>query len=201
MSWIKTIPFAQATSKLKKIYQRVTGPDNNVDNILQVHSLRPHTLEGHMALYKNVLHNAANTLEKHWLEALGIYVSILNRCDYCVEHHFQGYKRLIQNDARCDAVRLALENDQPETVFNEHTCCLFRYAKLLTQQPSQMTEQIIEQLRYAGYDDGQILETNQVVAYFNYANRTVLGLGVTTKGDLLGLSPNDNDDPDNWGHR
>jgi hypothetical protein len=50
-------------------------------------------------------------------------------------------------------------------------------------------------------DDGEILEVNQVTAYFAYANRTVLGLGVTTEGDVLGLSPNDSDDPLNWTHR
>jgi hypothetical protein len=36
-----------------------------------------------------------------------------------------------------------------------------------------------------------ILEVNQVVSYFAYVNRTVLGLGVTTAGDTLGVSPND----------
>jgi len=46
-----------------------------------------------------------------------------------------------------------------------------------------------------------ILELNQVVAYFNYANRTANGLGVTTVGDELGLSPGDDEDPDNWNHQ
>jgi hypothetical protein len=31
-------------------------------------------------------------------------------------------------------------------------------------------------------------------------NRTVLGLGVTTVGDTLGLSPNDSADSQNWRH-
>jgi len=30
MAWIKTIPFDAATGKLKALYQRVTGPGNNV---------------------------------------------------------------------------------------------------------------------------------------------------------------------------
>ena len=47
MSWIKTIPFDEATGKLKQLYKRVTGPNNNVDNIMAVHSLRPHSMEGH----------------------------------------------------------------------------------------------------------------------------------------------------------
>ena len=56
-------------------------------------------------------------------------------------------------------------------------------------------------LREAGFDDGEILELNQVSAYFAYANRTVLGLGITTAGDIIGLSPGDSSDPDNWSHQ
>jgi alkylhydroperoxidase family enzyme len=41
-------------------------------------------------------------------------------------------------------------------------------------------------LRNAGCDDGEILEVNQVVAYFNYSNRLLNGLGVTTEGDAVG---------------
>jgi len=34
MSWIKTVSFEDATGRLKQLYQRVTGPNNNVDNIM-----------------------------------------------------------------------------------------------------------------------------------------------------------------------
>ena len=51
-------------------------------------------------------------------------------------------------------------------------------------------------LRENGLNDGEILEINQVVSYFAYVNRTVLGLGVTTAGDQLGLSPGEAD----WRH-
>jgi uncharacterized protein YciW len=60
--------------------------------------------------------------------------------------------------------------------------------------------QDIDDLRSAGFDDGEILELNQVTAYFAYANRTVLGLGIDTDGDIIGLSPGDSGDPDNWSH-
>ena len=63
-----------------------------------------------------------------------------------------------------------------------------------------MTPDTVEAMRAAGWDDGEILEINQVVAYFAYANRTVLGLGVDTDGDILGLPPGENDDPENWNH-
>lgn len=58
----------------------------------------------------------------------------------------------------------------------------------------------IELLQTNDIDDGEILEVNQVTAYFGYANRTVLGLGTTTLGDELGLSPGNNNNPEDWSH-
>ena len=78
MSWIEEIPYEAAKGQLKKLYERVKGPGNQIDNVLSVHSLRPHSLLGHMTLYKNVLHNRNNSLDKWYLEALGVYVSFLN---------------------------------------------------------------------------------------------------------------------------
>jgi uncharacterized peroxidase-related enzyme len=200
MAWIKTINFGQATGKLKQIYKRVAGPNGKIDNILTAHSLRPHTLEGHMRLYKNVLHHNANQLPKSQLEALGTFVSLLNQCDYCVEHHYQGYRRLINDDQRAEKVFKAMQAGELELVFEDNEVCLFEYAKKLTLNPSAISKNEFEELKLAGFEDGDILEANQVIAYFNYANRTVLGLGVELEDEDIGLSPNDNNNEDNWGH-
>ena len=45
MTWITTISYDAAEGTLRKLYDRVKGPDNNVDNIMMAHSLRPHTME------------------------------------------------------------------------------------------------------------------------------------------------------------
>ncbi|MDN5201873.1 peroxidase-related enzyme [Fulvivirgaceae bacterium BMA10] len=200
MTWIKTIPYEEAEGQLKKLYDKVKGPDNNVDNILMSHSLRPHSLVGHMAIYKNVLHNNNNTIPKWFLEALGVYVSYLNNCSYCVEHHYNGMKRLVNNDERSALIRTSIEKDEMSGVFDGKELEAMNYAKKLTKDPSACSEEDIKKLRSAGFDDGEILEINQVVSYFCYANRTVLGLGINTDGDILGLSPNDSNDPDNWSH-
>lgn len=200
MSWIKIIKYEEAQSKLKRIYDKIKGPNNNVDNVMLVHSLRPHTLVGHMTLYKNVLHNSNNTLPKWYLEALGVYVSQLNKCDYCFEHHFAGFKRLYGNDVESEKFRQAALVDQMDTFFEGQYLAGCQHAKLLTLQVQTIQESDIQKLRAAGFSDGEILEINQVVSYFNYANRTVVGLGVDTKGDIIGLSPNDSSDPDSWNH-
>lgn len=200
MTWIKIIPFQEATGKLKRIYTKIASPTGAIDNIMKVHSLRPNTLEGHMAIYKNVLHHSNNTLPKWLLEATGVYVSLLNGCHYCYTHHYEGMKRLLKDDERSLSIWNALKANAPEQAFEARELAIMNYAFALTKEPADMQEQHLVAMREAGMNDGEILEVNQIVSYFAYANRTVLGLGVTTDGDVLGLSPGDNDDPDNWQH-
>lgn len=201
MPWIDTVAYEDATGKLKTLYDRVKGPGNNVDNIMMMHSLRPHTMEGHMALYKFVLHHSGNTLPKWFLETLGVWVSSLNRCAYCVEHHFAGLKRLLRDDARSDAIRAAIEaRDVAAAPLDNAQKLAMSYARVLTEAPWTLTEADVQELRDEGLSDGEILEINQVSAYFSYANRTVLGLGCSTDGDILGLSPNNSANPDDWSH-
>jgi uncharacterized peroxidase-related enzyme len=200
MSWIRTIAPDQASGKLAQAYKRVSGPGGQVDNILQVHALRPHTLVGHMTLYKSVLHHSGNELPRITLELLGVWASMLNRCSYCVEHHFSGFKKLTANDAKADCQRKALESGVWDPEFGSQTQAMLRYCESLTCRPGEISENEIESMRAAGLTDGQILEVNQVTAYFNYANRTVLGLGVSLDGDVLGTSPNQSEDETNWHH-
>lgn len=201
MTWIRTVPFSEATGRLRRIYDRIVGPDGTVDNIMMAHSLRPHSMEGHMALYKNVLHHSGNQLPKSFLETIGVYVSLLNDCDYCADHHAAGLARLLGDEEGATRIRAALESEEFEGVLADDEIAALRYARALTLEPGAVSASLVDDLRSAGYDDGMILEINQVTAYFAYANRTVLGLGCTTEGDVLGLSPGSSDDPDDWSHQ
>jgi uncharacterized peroxidase-related enzyme len=200
MTWIATISYDEASGALRRLYERVTGPNNNVDNIMLAHSLRPHTMEGHMTLYKYVLHHPGNALPKSYLETIGVYVSLLNRCYYCVDHHFSGLSRLLSDDARAAEIRAALDNHDPAAAFSGRELAGLRYAERVTTGAADLSARDIDDLRRAGFDDGEILELNQVTAYFAYANRTVLGLGINTDGDIIGLSPGDSSDPGSWSH-
>ena len=199
MSWINIISYQQATGKLKRLYDKIKGPDDYIDSIMLVHGLRPNTLEGHMALYKNVLHHANNEFPKWFLEAIGVYVSWLNQCDYCVEHHTIGMsKELTENES--DQILRAFKSDQPGLFFKDDKLAIMKYARVLTKSPEQINEAVINNLKEAGVTDGLLLEVNQVIAYFCYANRTVLGLGVNTANDIIGLSPGRNNESENWHH-
>ena len=201
MAWINVISYDEAEGKVKTLYDRVKGPDNNVDNIMMMHSLRPHSMEAHMTMYKYVLHHTGNSIPKWFLETLGVWVSRLNDCDYCVEHHFSGLTRLLSDDAKSASIRKAIEARNIDLApLNDAQKVAMEYARQVTRDPGGMQEHIVHQLRDAGYSDGEILEINQVTAYFNCANRIVWGHGCSIDGDIVGLSPNKNDDPDDWSH-
>lgn len=200
MTWIATISYDDAEGALRQLYERIKGPDNNVDNIMMAHSLRPHTMEGHMALYKYALHHPRNKLPKWYLETVGVYVSLLNQCRYCIDHHFAGLLRLLEDDERGKQIRAALDARDPAAAFDGRELAGLNYVEKLTTAATELDATDIDTLRAAGLSDGEILELNQVAAYFAYANRTVLGLGINTDGDIVGLSPGDNSDPDNWSH-
>ena len=180
--WIKSVSYDQASDRLKKLYDGIKAPDGSVDNVMIVHSLRPHTMESHMALYRSVLHHPANQIPEWFLEMIGLYVSHLNRCLYCMEHHYRGFARALGDPDKAAALRSALESYEPDGLaehLNDKERMAVDYVRKLTDSPMTLREDDVEGLRAAGWSDGEILEINQCAAYFSYANRTVQGLGVT----------------------
>jgi uncharacterized peroxidase-related enzyme len=55
---------------------------------------------------------------------------------------------------------------------------LCRYALALTVEPGTVRRSDVDALRAAGLSDRDIVDANQVTAYFNYVNRIADGLGV-----------------------
>lgn len=186
-AWIKMIPVEQATGLLKELYDKVRTPHGTVDNVMKAHSLRPKTMDGHVTLYRSVLHNPDNRLPFWFLEVVASYTSMLNACDYSLSHHFTNARRLMEDDARADAVYQALQDKAPERVFEGKELALLRYTGKLTTDVGQMQRADYDALVAAGCEDGEILEVNQVCAYFSYSNRLLNGLGVTTQGDVVGF--------------
>lgn len=185
-AWIRMVPPEEAEGALKALYERAATPHGTVDNVMRVHGLRPASLAGHLALYKGVLHSPENRLALWLLETVAVYTSLINRCTYSFTHHFANVTNLLKDPPRSEAIRAALAAGAPEQVFHGKELALLRYAAKLTAEVGAMEEADVAALRAAGCDDGEILEVNQVCAYFNYSNRLLNGLGVTTEGDRIG---------------
>lgn len=185
-AWIRMLGDSEAPPALAEAFDRVRSPAGTVDNVMRVHSLRPGTMLGHHALYMSVLHDEANVLPGWFLESVASYTSILNRCPYSLANHWSNARFLIADEARARRIREALEADAPERAFRGKELAMLRYARKLTLSPGGMGEADVRAMQDEGAEDGEILEINQVCAYFNYVNRALNGLGVTLAGDVIG---------------
>ena len=184
-AWISIIPFEKSKGYLKKIYAKVKTPSGSVDNVMKIHSLKPKTMEGHYKLYKSVLHDD-NILPLWFLEICAVYTSILNECEYSIKHHYKNFVNLYKNKSLSDSIYKALIKKTPEKVFIGKELEFMNYIEKLTLQPNIIEFKDIEVLKKAGASDTEILEINQVCAYFNYSNRLLNGLGVSYEGDNIG---------------
>ena len=185
-AWIKMISDDEADAELLDVLNLSRTPHGTVDNVMRVHSLRPATMRGHVALYRAVLHDAANTLPTWFQETISTYVSILNDCKYSIANHWANARYLINAEVRANAIETALQTRKPEDAFEGIELALLQYAEKLTLSPANMVQTDVAVLQEKGIDDGQILEANQIICYFNYVNRSLNGLGVSTDGDVVG---------------
>lgn len=185
-AWIRMISDDEAGPRLRELLDKARTPHGTVDTVMRVHSLRPETMHGHVTLYRSVLHSDDNVLPFWFLEVVASYTSILNDCTYSLTHHFMNVRNLLKDQPRSDRIFTALKAGRPEDEFAGTELALLRYTAKLTVTVGKMVKSDFEALKIAGCDDAEILEVNQVCAYFNYSNRLLNGLGCTTDGDTVG---------------
>ncbi len=175
--WIQVIPPEEATGRLKEIYQDTLKKRGSIAEIHKIHSLHPESLVAHMDLYLTLMYGRSplSRKEREWI---GVVVSRTNRCAYCVAHHTDALCRYEKDETLIRALHEGRWSDVPEPLQS-----LSRFAEKLTREPHRMTDRDLETLRRQGYDDRALLDIVQIVAYFNFVNRIVLGLGVPLEPD------------------
>ena len=81
MTWIQTVPAAEATGRLKKTYDAAVARAGRVFGILRTMSLDPAVLDSSMAFYQRVMYARAG-LSRSQREMLATVVSRANDCHY-----------------------------------------------------------------------------------------------------------------------
>lgn len=179
MPYIKVIPHDKAHGVLREIYDDLVEKRGKLAAIHQIQSLHPESIVNHMDLYMTVMFGKS-PLRRVQREMIAVVVSAANGCAYCVNHHGEALNHFWNDQDRVD--RLA--DDYGDAVLNEPDVALCRYAHDLTVRPSAISEEDhIHRLKNAGIEERALLDAALVVAYFNFVNRLVLGLGVELEAD------------------
>jgi len=179
MAFIDTIHPNEAAGELAALYKRVSNPDGSIDNVMRIHSLNPESMRTHFEMYVAAMHKDS-PLSRAEREIVAVVVSRLNGCEYCVQHHSQGLKRLLPDERAYVVDHLATGK---RTHLNGREEAIVNYARKLTTNPHDMRESDVQALRDAGLEDRAVLDLAQCIGYFCYANRIVKGLGVTLESD------------------
>jgi alkylhydroperoxidase family enzyme len=81
-SHIHTVPPAQATGLLKRLYDEAVARAGKVFNVLRIQSLRPEVLSAGIELYKELMHSDRSPLSRVQRERIAVAVSQANQCHY-----------------------------------------------------------------------------------------------------------------------
>lgn len=82
------------------------------------------------------------------------------------------------SDDKADEYIHELRDHSNSSILSEADKVMLDYAVTLTVKPSEIKEEIIQELRDSGFDDRGIHDMCTIVAYFNFVNRIASGLGV-----------------------
>jgi uncharacterized peroxidase-related enzyme len=111
---------------------------------------------------------------------MAVVVSAANNCEYCINHHGEALNNFWKDEERV----WDLAKDYTTINLNETDLALCKYAHDLTLKPAGISElDQIKKLKDIGVKERALLDATLVIAYFNFVNRMVLGLGVQLEKD------------------
>lgn len=174
MPYIKTIEPGDATGELKEIYENLVQTRGKLAEIHKIQSLNPEALTAHMDLYMAVMFGKS-PLKRYQREMLGVVVSAANNCAYCINHHEQALLAYWKDEEKTHL----LTDDRQALPLPHADRLLCDLAEKLTLNSHSSYQTEILKLMEIGLSDRAVLDAVQVIAYFNFVNRMVLGLGVT----------------------
>ena len=93
-------------------------------------------------------------------EMIGVVVSTVNCCSYCLTTHGDALRGYTGDPEWCDKL-------------TPKQRALCDYAWFVTAHPQEIDKDQIEKLRAVGFNDHEILEAAYVAGFFNYTNRWV----------------------------
>lgn len=166
MPWIK--PAKQSDIKKIELYKDLDHPVPVFNRLI---AKSPDIFSAFMPLAEAVKAGVLNQFET---EAVVVFVSKLNGCEFC----YTGHGKLLKEISGNDAILEELERYKSANAFEEHLKSILSYAEKLVTNPKSLEKADLEKLKEHGYSEKEIVEINQLIAYTSYTNQTSIGLGL-----------------------
>jgi uncharacterized peroxidase-related enzyme len=174
MAWIRVIERDDAQGTLREAYEWQAERLGEPTEFTMVGSLYPDLVLERLRLYK-VVEACPSRLAQTERQLAAYVVSLINHTTHCGS----GLKiKLAELDAAASIVAAIEADPHHPNTGDERLDAICGYAAKLTHSPASMEQGDVEQLRSVGLDDLDIVDLNNMVAYYNYLNRVSNGLGL-----------------------
>jgi uncharacterized peroxidase-related enzyme len=169
MARVALVEPEQASPEVKEIYEKVLrGKPGNVQKAL---AQRPDLLKNFLPFYASV----GRSLERKLYELVYIRVSMINGCNYCLQHHLASGKRA--GIAPADWVALKAEDF---SLYPAKEQAALNYAEKLTRNPHDVNDQDFVPLK-AQFNDAEIVDLHMLIGLVNLTNRLTDPLGLAVE--------------------
>ncbi|MFE6168057.1 peroxidase-related enzyme [Viridibacillus arvi] len=144
-----------------------------INNLFKILPLNPLQYKGFLD-FKNTMFDEntcyLNNIDK---EMMGLVVSSTNCCAYCLTTHSDALRGLTGDATWVDQ----LTYNYRSATLTKKQRALCDYAYYVTTYPQETTQQQVDLLRLAGFNDHEILEASFIAGFFNFTNRWVSTIG------------------------
>jgi uncharacterized peroxidase-related enzyme len=176
MTWVRSIPADEAAGLLKEAYdwqaERLGGPTE----FTMLGGVYPEIVMERLRLYR-VVESCPSKLDQTERQMAAFVTSCINRTEHCAS----GLRvKLAELGVSADTVKTIESEPRNVRTGLARLDAILQYAAVLAVDPGDVTEQHIESLRTQGLDDLDIVDLNNMVAYYSYINRVATGLGLRT---------------------
>lgn len=153
---------AQATGKVKELYDAVNAQIKMIPNLFRVFANSPQVLEGYLSLSGAL---SKDSLPAKLREQLAITTAEANGCDYCVSAH-----TTLGKMAGLDASEL--EKAQSGKSADSKTEAALTFARKIVETRGHVADADVAAVKAAGYNDAQIVEIISHVSLNIFTNIT-----------------------------
>ena len=174
MAWIDTVAWSDAEGRLRDAYDWQAVVLGEPAEFTMLGSLYPPIVEERLRLYRTVEH-CPSQLSPVERQSAALITSRLNGTDHCAS----GLRLKLESLGLPTAVLDAIDADPAGVHTGDGRFdAICAYAAKLSQSPAAVVEDDLDPLRQHGLSDLDILDLNNMVAYYAYINRVVMGLGL-----------------------
>ncbi len=165
---IETLNPETTTGKSKELFDAVQKKLGFIPNLIKVFGNSPATLQTYLSLGELT---ASGTFSNKFREQLALAIAEENSCNYCLSAHTAIGKMNGLTDEQT-------ENNRQGIATDERIQAGLQFAQEVTKNRGQVSSEVINAVKNAGYNDGEILEivlnvvSNTLTNYVNHIAET-----------------------------